>query len=106
MRQAPTGADPHHSWRFPPLEKIARNALANEVKVFAAQRRSREQPERVGAIRSPGYERGMATGRIGEPVAPRSLMQAPKKTNSKSFSPAISSSHAISRIGTPASASR
>ncbi len=33
----------------------------------------------------------MATGRIGEPVAPRSLMQAPKKTNSKSFSPAISS---------------
>jgi hypothetical protein len=25
---------------------------------------------------------GMTTGRIGEPVAPRSLMQAPKKANS------------------------
>ena len=48
----------------------------------------------------------MATGRIGAPVAPRSLMQAPKKTNSYSFSQAISSSHAISRIGTQASAKR
>ena len=28
----------------------------------------------------------MATGRIGAPVAPRSLMQAPKKANSKSLS--------------------
>ncbi|BCH03974.1 hypothetical protein MesoLj131b_59730 [Mesorhizobium sp. 131-2-5] len=28
------------------------------------------------------YRSGIATGRIGVPVAPRSLMQAPKKANS------------------------
>jgi hypothetical protein len=30
----------------------------------------------------PAHRSGIATGRIGAPVAPRSLMQAPKKANS------------------------
>lgn len=41
------------------------------------------KPTRDGQRVAPRrQESGITTGRIGEPVAPRSLMQAPKKANS------------------------